>query len=108
MKRFIGVLLFVITIASIVIFRQEITTFIMRNIIYRQDVKLQEVSMYKKQNNYFALHSTDDFIIKNQVQILDVIYTVLNNGWSDFTFFCDYNYSGCVEDVREAFSLGQG
>ena len=33
--------------------------------------------------------------------IKDIYYTVLNNGWIDFTFYCPKSYTNCVEDVRK-------
>lgn len=32
---------------------------------------------------------------------MNILYTILNNGWDEFTFFCDSKYKSCVNDVND-------
>ena len=43
--------------------------------------------------------NTIDFNIKNKNEILDIYYTILNNGVNDFSFYCDENYKECLDDI---------
>ncbi len=50
--------------------------------------------------NYLTVHETDNFKPKNINDIKNIYYTVLNNGWNEFTFYCPNDYENCSNDVR--------
>ena len=60
-----------------------------------QDTKNHRVYTYK------TVSETDNFNPKNIEDIKKIYYTVLNNGWDSFTFYCDLEYEDCITDVRE-------
>ena len=39
-------------------------------------------------------------LLKNIDDIKAIYYTVLNEGWDEFTFYCRSEYEGCANDVR--------
>ena len=51
--------------------------------------------------NYITVSETDNFEPENIEDIKKIYYTVLNNGWTSFTFYCDPDYVTCVDDVRQ-------
>lgn len=51
--------------------------------------------------NYSTVHETDNFKPKNINDIKNIYYTVLNNGWDEFTFYCPKDYKECADDVRK-------
>ena len=102
MKRIINNLLAILLTATICftvyLYRKEIINF-MLDIIYPKDIVLQEINDYKVDYNFKVVNNTDNFIIKDKKEFLDVFYTVLNNGWKKFTFYCDNDYKTCQDDV---------
>lgn len=54
---------------------------------------------YSKDKSYKYVKLTNDFILKDKDDILNVIYTVLNSGMSDFTFYCSDEYTECMNDI---------
>ena len=51
--------------------------------------------------NYKTVSETDDFNPKSMDDLKKIYYTVLNNGWNEFTFYCDSKiYPSCAEDVK--------
>ena len=32
---------------------------------------------------------------------MNIIYTVLNSGWDEFSFYCDDKYDNCYNDINE-------
>ena len=58
----------------------------------------------KYKYNEFSTHvrSTTDFFPKNKDELLNMYYTFLNNGLNDFTYYCDKNYSTCIDDIKDA------
>lgn len=59
-----------------------------------------------KNNKYFKkpitnyVNVTDNFYPKNKQELLNVYYTILNNGWNEFSFYCDKSYKTCLEDIE--------
>lgn len=51
--------------------------------------------------NYKTVNETNDFNPKNMDDLKKIYYTILNNGWNEFTFYCDEKiYPGCANDVK--------
>ncbi len=60
-----------------------------------------------KQNDYFRnydfqyVQNTTNTTPKNYQDILNLVYSIANNGYDTFTFYCDKNYKECSEDVKK-------
>ena len=48
---------------------------------------------------FTTVTQTDNFEPTNLEDIKRIYYTVLNNGWDEFTFFCPSSYETCIDDV---------
>ncbi len=93
---------FVIFICSLVIYyRKPIATFLYKNYIFRKEISIPEYTAYKKTDNFEFIENTNDFYPKNKQEVLNIIYTVLNSGWDEFSFYCDDKYDNCYNDINE-------
>lgn len=60
--------------------------------------------VYPQSNNYYAdidfelVKRTDQFHATSYQNILDIIYTLLDNGSTEFVFYCDESYENCIDD----------
>jgi len=81
-------------------YRTEIVNFVMSNVIQNTKVEAPKDNSYSNDFNFEFVHITDSFHVKNRQDILNVIYTVLNSGNDNFTFYCDKDYSGCQEELK--------
>lgn len=97
MRKFLVFLLLVL-IAVIVWQKDIVTRFIFQKVIYKDAVVVGSANQYYRSDHFQLIQNTDTFIIKDSSVFLDIIYTVLNNGWDEFTVFCDYTYETCQED----------
>ena len=48
-----------------------------------------ETNEYKQKNFSSYVSETNDFSPKSKQDLLNIYYTVLNNGWDNFSFYCD-------------------
>lgn len=66
----------------------------------KREIYLPANNEYVKQNadNSFV-QMTDNFVPKNKQDLLNIYFTVLNSGWDQFTFYCDYET--CLDDINE-------
>ena len=60
----------------------------------------KEHTKNKRNYNYKSFKETNNFEPKNIDDIKAIYYTVLNEGWDEFTFYCRSEYEDCANDVR--------
>ena len=74
------------------------------NIIYYSISNKIDIPGYTvNQRNYEfkTVKPTSNFYPKNIDEVKEVYYTVLNNGWDSFTFYCDKDYTNCKDDIKD-------
>ena len=54
---------------------------------------------YQKEIDESFVHMTNNFIATSRQDILDIYYTIMASGMSEFTFFCDNDYKDCINEV---------
>ncbi len=101
MRKFITLTtLFIILLLGIT-FQQEISNFLVSNFIFNKKIIIEDANQYKLNYNFLYLGETDNFYPNNKKDLINIIYTVLNNGWENFTFYCSEEYVDCIDDVEE-------
>lgn len=111
MKKLIRTII-VLTICGIIIYyRKPVSTFLYKNFIFKKEITIPETTKYKKDLDFNYVKNTNDFYPKERQDILDILYTVINSGWTEFSFYCDDSYKECYNDVnaiaRDDTILGQ-
>ena len=81
-------------------YRNEIYTFAVQKMYDMQDVSLPSANSFYSNTDFEFVKKTDDFHIKDYQNILDAIYTILDNGVDEFSFYCDEAYSECMNDFN--------
>ena len=97
------ILLFAIATVYIIANYEQTYKYVV-NITKRFKAKTVIIPDYTKNHRYYVFKSvneTNNFEPHNIEDIKDIYYTVLNNGWDSFTFYCPTSYESCVEDIRE-------
>lgn len=79
-------------------YRNDISIFVMQKVYDMQDVSLPSANSFYSNTDFEFVKKTDDFHLKNYQNILNAIYTFLDNGTEEFSFYCDESYSQCMED----------
>lgn len=102
-RIFILALLTVIILVGVMWFsfanRDKIYIFYRDYILKAKDDLKINTNVYYKDKDYLYVQNTNDFVVKDKQQILNIYYTVLNSGEDSFTFYCDKNYKNCMNDV---------
>jgi len=55
---------------------------------------------YYKNNNYKFVQESIDYIPYSKQDIKNIFYSILNNGYDKFTFYCPSQYVDCTKDVN--------
>lgn len=101
MKKIIGLLLVIDVFFLCLIYNDEIINFIVNTFNnYNKDATVLNNNEYANNNDYSYVKLTDDFVPKNKNDIINIYYTILNSGMSNFTFYCSNEYKDCINDIN--------
>lgn len=83
-------------------YNKEIVSFFV-NIYVRTIEKTTtlENNAYATSKNYQYIQITDDFSPKNKKHLINIYYTILNSGMTEFTFYCPSEYKDCISDIND-------
>lgn len=101
MKKLLFFLFLLIVLFLVYVKRDYIVNIIMRNHIYGEYIVFGEPNSYYKDYDYKFVQNTTNLIPNNRQDILNIIYTTLNRGLDEITFYCSKDYSSCVDDVND-------
>lgn len=63
-------------------------------------VTIGEKNEYYRDYDFAFVKNTSNFSPSNYQDILDIYYTVINAGKSNFTFYCPKEYTSCIDDIK--------
>ena len=63
-------------------------------------VTIGEKNEYYRDYDFTFVKNTNNFSPSNYQDILDIYYTVINAGKSNFTFYCPKGYTSCIDDIK--------
>ena len=55
---------------------------------------------YTKDVGYKFVDLSEDYVPYSYQDLLDIIYSTINNGWEQFTFYCPSEYTDCLKDIE--------
>ncbi len=100
MKKYVILIFLVILFGFTFAFRRPLynlyrTFFVKEN----KDVTLTSSNAYSRDYSFNYVSLTNDFSPDNYQELLNIYFTVLNSGVTDFTFYCSDEYESCLNDV---------
>ena len=66
----------------------------------KKEVVMENVNDYYRDYDFEFIQNTDNFYPTNRQELLNVYYTIINSGNSEFTFYCPSEYPECLNDVQ--------
>lgn len=103
MKKFLKVVLLLSILWFVYENQEKITSVILEHFIYKTPILQENPNAYKLSYNYRYVTDTTSFTPTKKEEFTNIFYSILNNGWSDFTFYCEKNYPNCLEDIAIFF-----
>lgn len=101
MKKLLQTIFLLVILGLVLFYYENIFDFVVKDVIYRDELVYDEPNYYKKDYDFEFVKQTTDFEPTNKQDIINIIYTILNNGYEDFTFFCPKSYESCLTDVQD-------
>lgn len=100
MKKLLGFLITIGIFLIIYTYRNQLFEYIILNYVYKSEFVNDSYNEYKISNEYSFVHQTDNYKPTSKQDILNILYSGLNNGWDEFSFFCTLDYETCIEDAK--------
>ena len=100
MKKIIKLFLILGIFVLSITFKDEISKFVVNNIFkVERKSDIIENNKYASNNSYSFVKITNNFAPQSKEDILNIYYTIINSGMTDFTFYCSKEYQDCINDV---------
>lgn len=99
-KKVLITLFYISLIIALFAYRETITNYIIENFIYSKNITSYNKNDYTRQDNFEYVKFTNEFIVHSAKELLNVVYTVIDSGINEFTFYCDKNYTNCQNDIE--------
>ncbi len=101
MKKILYILFLTGSLVIIFLNRNFIIKQILSAITQYQEVNLEFKNSYYLKYNFKSVNSVDEFSLKNKNDLLNLYYTIINNGNDTFEFYCPETYKNCLNDIND-------
>ena len=101
LKKFIWPVILGVLLALEVKNIDTITDYVVSKLDNTKEVVILDSNKYHKDASYKFVQETTNFVPYSYHDLLNIIYTVINNGWNSFTFYCPKEYSECLSDIKD-------
>lgn len=101
MKKIIIPTICIIILSLTYFYIDDLTDKIFDIITEKHELVIKEPNKYAKNYDYMYVSRTNDFNPYSFQDLLNIYYTVINNGWKQFTFYCPKEYKECINDVSK-------
>ena len=101
MKKLIIPIICLVLIILTVIFINPLTDNLASVISKEPVLVIKNSNNYTKDKDYLYVQRTKDYIPYSYQDLLNIYYSVINNGWEQFTFYCPDEYTKCLSDVSK-------
>lgn len=98
MKEIFKMCVLFILVIVVFVYKDNISNFIMDEIIYKGSNKVLTYNEYYLDNDYSYVQNIDTYSVSNYQEMLNMFYSIINSGDDSYTFNCDYD--NCIKDVK--------
>ena len=101
MKRFIITIICIICVIYIGLNANKFSNYLANIITDNHKLIIEEKNEYAKKEDFLFVTKNESYIPYSYSDLLDIIYTAINNGWNTFTFYCPSEYTNCLNDIEK-------
>jgi len=102
MKKGILYIVLIIFSGFCIINNDEIVSFLVKSFVKIEKVNTPLVNnQYSSNQSYKYVQLTSNFKPSDRQDLMNIYYTVLNSGMTNFTFYCPDEYKNCLNDVND-------
>ncbi len=99
MKKFFIPTICYLAILLVLLNLKDITNILAKTLANNQMLTIEKSNSYTKDYDFKFVKNSKDYIPYSTQDLLDIIYSVINQGWDEFTFYCPTEYTECINDI---------
>lgn len=99
--KFIKYSLYILTIITTIVHKDKIINNMAYLLNSNKKIVLETPNNYYKNIDYEYLKQSKDFIPYSKQDLINIYYSILDRGYSTFTFYCPKEYTSCINDLEE-------
>ena len=100
MKKYIFPIVLLVLIVLELIYMDNIKKYATDLINNHPKLIIEPSNEYKKEYDFLYIQKNDDYVPYSISDIKNIYYSIINNGWEEFTFYCPSEYEECVKDIQ--------
>lgn len=101
MKKIIIPIVCLLSILGVLLNINKITDTLANILSRKNEPKLVLNNHYYKDYEFAYVNNAKSFIPYGKQDLLNIIYTFINNSVENFTFYCPKEYTSCIEDIQD-------
>lgn len=79
----------------------SITDFTADLIDSKPRVVITSPNQYANDKDFLYIQKSDDFVPYSRQDLVNIFYSIFDNGYETFTFYCPNEYASCLSDIEE-------
>lgn len=100
-KNFMFFLISILVILMIVINIDTLSSRFKDILRIHPELVIKPGNEYQKDDSFLFVKQVDSYTPYNYEELKNIFYSVLNQGWNEFTFYCPVEYQECLNDVAD-------
>ncbi len=101
MKKHIIPLICYLIIVLLLFNVDKVTTFLSKYISNNHMLTIADGNEYTKDYDFMFVQNSQDYIPYSYNDLLNIMYSIINQGWEEFTFYCPSEYTDCIKDISK-------
>ena len=101
MKKYLLPAVCLFLIIYVAIKYDSFVTFATNFFTNKQDPIILTGNEYTKSEDYLFVQRSKDFVPLSNQDVLNIYYSIINNHWETFTFYCPSEYESCTDDITK-------
>jgi len=100
-KKIVKLVMSMIFLIFVIFFFEDITNLTAKIVKSTPSAIITKGNEYKTSNDFVYTKKSLDFVPFSRQDLYDIFYSILDNGYENFTFYCPKEYTDCLNDVKQ-------
>ena len=101
MKKIIIPLICYLLILVILLNVNKITNFLVKTVSSNPVLTIDNGNEYTKDYDFSFVQNSETYVPYSYNDLINIFYSIINQGWKEFTFYCPKEYTDCVSDASK-------
>lgn len=101
MKKTLSLIICLLITCFVLLNMDSISNKLANFIDNEKKVAVSNSNIYTKDYEFKFVSNSNDYVPYSYQDLLNIVYSILNNGWEIFTFYCPTEYEDCINDIEK-------